>query len=147
MLIDALLPLLGSWRDRVVVVTGASSGIGRETALLFGRLGARVALVARRQALLESVAAELRTAGADALVVPADVGDANAARAAVARVSESWDRIDLLVNNAGLLRPAPVARIEAADLDAMLRVNLYGALFMTQAARSSTSPRSRGGVA
>ena len=134
MLIDALLPLLGSWRDRVVLVTGASSGIGRETALLFGRLGARVALVARRQALLESVAAELRTAGGDALVVPADVGDASAARAAVTRVSDTWGRIDLLVNNAGLLRPAPVARIEAADLDAMLRVNLYGALFMTQAA-------------
>ena len=134
MLIDALLPLLGSWRDRVVLVTGASSGIGRETALLFGRLGARVALVARRQAQLESVASELRSAGGDALVVPADVGDANAAQAAVARVRDAWDRIDVLVNNAGLLRPAPVARIEAADLAAMLRVNLYGALFMTQAA-------------
>jgi NAD(P)-dependent dehydrogenase (short-subunit alcohol dehydrogenase family) len=134
MLIDALLPLLGSWRDRVVLVTGASSGIGRETALLFGRLGARVALVARRQAPLEAVAAELRAAGGDALVAPADVGDALAARGAVERVREEWEGIDVLVNNAGLLRPAPVASIEAADLDAMLRVNLYGALFMTQAA-------------
>ncbi len=133
MWIDALLPLLGSWRDRVVLVTGASSGIGRETALLYGRLGARLALVARREALLESVAAEVREAGGDALVAPADVGDATAARAAVARVCDTWGRIDLLVNNAGLLRPASVDRIEAADLDAMLRVNLYGALFMTQA--------------
>ena len=134
MLIDALIPLLGAWRDRSVLVTGASSGIGRETALLFARLGAKVALVARREALLESVAAEVRSAGGEALVAPADVGDASAARAAVERVSEAWGRIDLLVNNAGLLRPAPVARIDAADLEAMFRVNLYGALFMTQAA-------------
>jgi NADP-dependent 3-hydroxy acid dehydrogenase YdfG len=124
MLVDALLPTLGSFRNRVVVVTGASSGIGRETALLFARLGAKVALVARRREVLESVAGEVRAAGGQPLVVPADVGEQRAARAAVARVGRVWKRIDVLVNNAGILRPAPVARITAADLDAMLRVNL-----------------------
>src|SRR5215475_9638725 len=108
MLLDALLGSLGSFRNRVVVVTGASSGIGRETALLFARLGARVALVARRRALLEAAAA-----------------DARAARAAVARIRRAWGRIDVLVNNAGVLKLAPVAQIKAGDLDAMLRVNLY----------------------
>jgi NAD(P)-dependent dehydrogenase (short-subunit alcohol dehydrogenase family) len=122
------------FKDKVVLVTGASSGIGRETALLLARLGARVALVARRRALLEGVAAEIRAGGGRALVAPADVGELRAARAAVARVRRAWGRIDILVNNAGVLVPAPVARIKAADLDAMLRVNLYGALFMTQAA-------------
>ena len=134
MLTDALLPALGSFRDRVVIVTGASSGIGRETALLFSRLGARVALVARRRELLGDVAREVEAAGGRALVVPADVGDARAARAGIGRVKRRWQRIDVLVNNAGVLRPAPVARIKPADLEAMLRVNLYGALFMTQAA-------------
>jgi len=134
MLLEAILPSLGSWRDRVVVVTGASSGIGRETALLFGRLGARVALVARRRKLLEEVAEGVRAAGGQPLVVAADVGDAGAARAAIGRVRRAWKRIDVLVNNAGVLRPGPVVRIQADDLDAMLRVNLYGALFMIQAA-------------
>jgi NAD(P)-dependent dehydrogenase (short-subunit alcohol dehydrogenase family) len=132
-ILEALMPSLRSLRERVVVVTGASSGIGRETALLFGRLGARVALVARRRELLKEVAEAVGEAGGQGLVVAADVGDARAARAAIARVRRRWKRIDVLVNNAGILRPAPVAQIKAADLDAMLRVNLYGALFMTQA--------------
>src|SRR5215472_19028075 len=134
MLVDALLPALGSFRDRVVVVTGASSGIGRETALLFARLGARVALVARRRPLLQETAAAVRAAGGTPLVAVADVGDARAARACVARVRRAWGRIDVLVNNAGILRTATVARLTASDLDAMLRVNLYGPLFMIQAA-------------
>jgi NAD(P)-dependent dehydrogenase (short-subunit alcohol dehydrogenase family) len=134
MLLDAVVPSLGSFRNRVVIVTGASSGIGRETALLFARLGARVGLVARRRALLEAVADEVRAAGGHPLVAAADIGEVRAARAAVARVRRVWGRIDVLVNNAGVLKPAPVARIKSADLDAMLRVNLYGALFMTQAA-------------
>jgi NAD(P)-dependent dehydrogenase (short-subunit alcohol dehydrogenase family) len=134
MLVDAILPALGSLRDRVVVVTGASSGIGRETALLFARLGARVALVARRREVLAGVADDARAAGGRAMVAAADVGDPRAARAAVARVRRAWGRIDVLVNNAGVLKPAPVARLKATDLEAMLRVNLYGPLFMTQAA-------------
>jgi uncharacterized protein len=134
MLVDAILPALSALRDRVVVVTGASSGIGRETALLLARLGARVALVARRREVLETVAKEVRAGGGRAMVAAADVGDARAARASIARVRRAWGRIDVLINNAGVLKPAPVARIRAADLDAMLRVNLYGPLFMTQAA-------------
>ena len=140
MLVEALLPALGSLRERTAIVTGASSGIGRETALLFARLGARVALVARRRALLETVAAEVVAAGGRALVVPADVSDRRAASTAVGRVRRAWGQIDVLVNNAGVLRPAPVARIKPADLDAMLQVNLYGALFMTQAALPRLRP-------
>jgi len=94
-------------------------------------------LVARRRALLEAAAADVRAAGGRPLVVPADVGDARAARAAVARIRRAWGRIDVLVNNAGVLKLAPVAQIKAGDLDAMLRVNLYGALFMMQAALPS----------
>ena len=138
------MPSLGSMRGRVVVVTGASSGIGRETALLFGRLGARVALVARRRELLKDVAESVREAGGRGLVVVADVGDARAARTAIASVRRTWKRIDVLVNNAGILRPARVAQIKPADLDAMLRVNLYGALFMTQAVLPAML-RGRGG--
>lgn len=137
MIAEALRPALGSFRNRVVVVTGASSGIGRQTAILFGSLGARVALVARRRELLQETAHEVAMAGGHALVVPADVGDLRAARAVVGRVRRVWKRIDVLINNAGILLPAPVAKITPNDLEAMLRVNLYGALFMTQAALPS----------
>src|SRR5215468_10661148 len=146
MLVEALRPALGSFRDRVVVVTGASSGIGRETALLFARLGASLALVARRRELLDAVAAEVVAAGGRALVAPADVGEPRAARAAVARVQRVWKRIDVLVNNAGILRPARVTDIARGDLEAMMRVNLYGALFMTQAALPALLQRRGGSI-
>lgn len=146
MIIEGILPLVGSFRDQVVLVTGASSGIGRETALLFAQRGARVALAARRRDLLEEVAAVIRAAGGTALVVPTDVTDPAAARAAATRVRRAWGHIDVLVNNAGVLKPSPVAKMRAADLEAMLRVNLYGALFMTQAVLPNMERRGRGAI-
>lgn len=146
MIVEGLLPLVGRFRDRVVLVTGASSGIGRETALLFAQRGARVALAARRRDLLEGVAATVRAVGGEALVVPTDVSDARAALAAVARVRRAWGGIDVLVNNAGVMLPSPVARLRAADLEAMLRVNLFGALFMTQAVLPGMERRGSGSI-
>lgn len=133
MLLERILPLVGRFRDQVVVVTGASSGIGRSTALTFARGGAAVVLVARRAALLEQLASEVRLAGGRALVAPTDMTDRQAVRAMVGRVRRTWRRIDILINNAGILIPGPVADIKSDDLEAMLRVNLFGALFMTQA--------------
>jgi NAD(P)-dependent dehydrogenase (short-subunit alcohol dehydrogenase family) len=119
------------FRDRVVVVTGASSGIGRATALAFASAGARLALVARRRAPLEAVAAEART---EALVLPTDVTDRAAVRDCFAAVVDRFGRVDIAVNNAGILRPSPVLDMEPGDLEAMLRVNLFGALFVMQEA-------------
>jgi NAD(P)-dependent dehydrogenase (short-subunit alcohol dehydrogenase family) len=119
------------FKDRVVLVTGASSGIGRATALAFAAAGARVALVARRRALLETIARE--TTGRT-LAVPADVTDRAQVEAAFDRVVEEWGRVDVVVNNAGVLVPGTVVDLALADLEAMLRVNLFGALFTMQAA-------------
>ena len=134
MVLKGLLPLIGTFRDQVVLVTGASSGIGRETALRFAQQGAAVALAARRRAQLEELAAAIETTGGQAMIVPTDVTDAHAARAAVAAVRRKWKRLDILVNNAGILKLAAVEKLRATDLEAMLQVNLFGALFMTQAA-------------
>lgn len=125
---------LQSFRDRSVAVTGASSGIGRATAIAFAAAGARVALVARRRAELERVAAEITAAGGRALVVPADVTNRDAVGACFDRIVAAHAAIDVVVNNAGLLVPGAVTTLRAADLDAMLRVNLFGALFVMQEA-------------
>ena len=120
-----------SFRDRVVVVTGASSGIGRATALAFASAGARVALMARRRRELEAVAMEM---DAEALVLPADVGNRSAVRAAFDTIDAHFGRVDLVVNNAGILRSSAVREIDPADLESMLRVNLFGALYVMQEA-------------
>jgi short-subunit dehydrogenase len=86
----------------VCIITGASSGIGRETALEFARAGAHVVLAARRDELLQQVAASARAFGVEALVVPADVGRAEDVRRIVEATLDRFGRIDVLVNNAGV---------------------------------------------
>ena len=122
---------LQGFRDKVVMVTGASSGIGRATALAFAAAGARVALVARRRDVLEEVA---RLAGGETAVLPTDVTRRDAVRASFAQARARFGRLDVVVNNAGILIPAPVPEMAEADLEAMLRVNLFGALFVMQEA-------------
>jgi NAD(P)-dependent dehydrogenase (short-subunit alcohol dehydrogenase family) len=122
---------LQGFEGKVVMVTGASSGIGRAVALAFAAAGARVALVARRQAALEEVA---RLAGGEAIVLPADVTRKEDVRACFAKARAHFGRIDVVVNNAGILLPAPVTDIVESELEAMLRVNLFGALFVMQEA-------------
>ena len=146
MLLERMLPFLGSFRDQVVVVTGASSGIGRETALAFGRAGARVALLARRRKLLEELAAAIRASGGKALALPVDVGDQHAVRDAVARIRRTWRRIDVLVNNAGVLVPATVARMDVADLERMMRVNFLGAVHTIRAVLPAMQRQGRGAI-
>jgi uncharacterized protein len=146
MLLERMLPWLGRFDGDVAMVTGASSGIGRETALAFGRAGARVALLARRKELLKELAGEIAAAGGKALVLPADVGHAPAVRAAAERVRRAWGKIDVLVNNAGVLLPSTVSAMKAADLETMMRVNFVGAVNTIQAVLPSMQRRGRGTI-
>ena len=122
------------FRGKTVVVTGASSGIGRETALAFGAAGARVALVARRRHVLDDVAQTITAQGGEALVVPADVTKPAAVRACLRAVRTHFRRVDIVVNNAGVMIPSPVIDLKPADLDAMFKVNVFGALAVMQEA-------------
>ena len=128
---------------KVVLVTGASSGIGRATALAFGAAGAKLALVARRRDALDEVA---REAGRDVLVVPTDVTDPAAVAACFAAIQERFGRVDVVVNNAGLLIPALVPDIRTADLRAMLDVNLFGALYVMQEALAAMRRQGDGAI-
>jgi len=88
-------------KGKVALVTGASSGIGLNTAKLFAREGAKVAILARRLNVLEEKAAEMRAEGGECLPIAGDVTDPASVNAAVQKVIDTWGRIDILVNNAG----------------------------------------------
>ncbi|MGK5555051.1 SDR family NAD(P)-dependent oxidoreductase [Actinomadura kijaniata] len=118
----------------VALVTGASSGIGAATARRLADNGASVALVARRKDRLEALAAEIEAAGGTALAVEADITDRDLAEGAVRQVLERFGRLDILINNAGLMLLGPVVGADAEEWDRMIAVNLQGLLYTTHAA-------------
>jgi 3-oxoacyl-[acyl-carrier protein] reductase len=121
-------------QDRVALVTGASQGIGRATALALARAGARVIVAARRAEKLDALAGEIAAAGGQALAVPMDVGDAGQVRTGFRQGIEHFGRLDVLVNNAAITRDALALRMKDEDWDAVLRTNLTGAFLCAQQA-------------
>ena len=128
--------------SRVVIVTGGAAGIGRATARRFARDGARVAVWDVKSGDPQTLAAEFSAAGGEGLFQTVDVTDAAAVAAAVATVVERWGRIDVLVNNAGILRDhqlvkwkggEKLAEMSERDFDAVVAVNLKGVFLCTRA--------------
>lgn len=105
---------------QVVIVTGASSGIGRETALHFAREKARVALAARREQQLQALEKEIQELGAEVLSLATDVAQRDQVEAMVQRVLERFGRVDILVNNAGSGLFALVEETTPEDMEAIL---------------------------
>jgi len=124
---------LETCRGLTALVTGASSGIGRLLALRLAQEGARVALVARREAELEAVAAEIRARSGEALVLPCDVADSSQAMASAGRALEHFGAIDVLVNNAGYGGQRSFLDWDLEDMERIMRVNYFGALYFTKA--------------
>ncbi len=124
---------LMNFTDQVVVVTGASRGIGRAIALVFAQAGARLALVSRTADALEAVAVEVRAVGAEALVLPTDVAVEEEVDQAIDRVVAEWGRVDVLVNNAGLIDFGPLHEIEPTAWDKVMGANLTGAYLCSRA--------------
>lgn len=118
----------------VALVTGASSGIGQATVRRLARRGALVAAVARRENRLADLAAELAAENRPVLALPADITDAKQARAAVGRVADEFGRLDVLVNNAGVMLLGPFDTSRDDDWRRMLELNLNGLLHVTQEA-------------
>ena len=130
----------------VVVVTGASAGIGRATAIAFARKGWRVALVARGRPGLDAARADVEAAGGEALVIECDVAQADAVRNATARVMQQWGRIDVWVNNAMLSVFAPAWDIPPGEWERVTRVTYLGAVNGTLAALDAMRARGRGTI-
>ena len=115
---------------RTALVTGAGRGIGRAVALALAAAGADLILVSRTLSQLEDVAREIASGGGRARVLPFDVTDTPAMRAAFAGL----DRLDILVNNAGINRPRPFLEVDEPTLDLLLRLNVRAAFLVAQAA-------------
>jgi NADP-dependent 3-hydroxy acid dehydrogenase YdfG len=118
----------------VALVTGASSGIGDATARALAEQGASVAVVARRKDRLDTLVAEIEAAGGTGYAVPADITERTQAEQAVAEVVNQFGRLDILINNAGLMLLGPVVGADAEEWERMIAVNQHGLLYMTNAA-------------
>jgi NAD(P)-dependent dehydrogenase (short-subunit alcohol dehydrogenase family) len=118
----------------VVVITGASSGIGRETALEFGQRGARVVVAARNEAALQTLAEEIGRVGGEALPVMTDVSDFAQVSTLASRAAERFGRIDTWVNNAAVSTYGTVEQMDAAELHRVVEVNLMGEIYGMKAA-------------
>ena len=120
-------------KNKVVLITGASSGIGAGTARRLAKEGARVVLVARRKDLLDTLAAEISSQGGQALAIQVDVTNHDDIQAMVDETLAKFGRIDVLVNNAGLGFSADVKDIEPDRLRLQVAVNLVGVIDCAQA--------------
>jgi NAD(P)-dependent dehydrogenase (short-subunit alcohol dehydrogenase family) len=123
-----------SFQGRVIVITGASSGVGRALARRFGADGAKVALLARNEPALQHAADEIKAAGGEALVLPVDVSDAAAVEAAADAVVQRWGGIDVWVNNAMVSVLSPALQMTADEFKRVTEVTYLGYVHGTLAA-------------
>jgi len=130
--------------DSVAIVTGAGTGIGKAAALALARAGAHVAAVDIDAGLAKSTADAVSQLGRRGLAVETDVGDVAAIDAMVRRVIAAFERIDVLVNNAGVTRRAYIMDLTEADWDRIMRVNAKGVFFCLQRVAREMIPRRSG---
>ncbi|UPM44875.1 SDR family oxidoreductase [Halocatena salina] len=128
----------------VVVITGASAGVGRAAARAFAEQGAQVGLLARGEAGLEGVRQDVEAAGGEALVVPTDVADADQVEAAADAVEEEFGPIDIWVNNAMTSVFSPAREMEADEYRRVTEVTYLGCVYGTQTALDRMLPRDEG---
>jgi 3-oxoacyl-[acyl-carrier protein] reductase len=123
-----------SLKDKVALVTGASQGIGRATAIALAAAGAKVVCAARNMEKLEAVVAEIGAKDQEARAIQLDVGNGEQVKAAFKQIGERFGRLDILVNNAAVTRDGLALRMKLEDWESVLRTNLTGAHLCTQQA-------------
>ncbi len=133
--------------DRTVLITGASSGIGRACAFAFGHAGARLVMFARRLNRLEQIQAQLKQQNVDSIVAEADLRDSSLLDEVWNKLPEDWRAVDILINNAGLaIGTATEWETEATAVDAMIDTNIKSLLHMTRLCVPGMINRGRGHV-
>jgi NADP-dependent 3-hydroxy acid dehydrogenase YdfG len=130
--------------NQTAIVTGASSGIGRATALAFAQAGVHVALAARNEAGLNAVAREIEALGRKTLVIPTDVTSQDQVNQMVQETAAAWGHVDILVANAGILVRKRVVDLEISDIERVMATNFYGVLYAIKAVLPSMLERRQG---
>jgi NADP-dependent 3-hydroxy acid dehydrogenase YdfG len=138
--------MLENVKGRVALVTGASSGIGEATALALAQAGAKVGITARRKERLDILAAKIASAGGEALVIQADFANEHEAQKAVHDTEAHFGRLDMLINNAGVMYLEPVAEADLGRWRHMLELNVLGLIAASQAALAGMKARQDGHI-
>src|SRR5471030_3161414 len=120
---------MNSIAEKVVVITGASSGLGEATARLLAARGAKVVLGARRLDRLEKPASEIASSGGEALAVPTDVASRDDMENLIQSAVQKFGKVDVLVNNAGIMPMAAMSKLKVEEWDLMIDVNIKGVLY------------------
>lgn len=136
---------MNNYKNKTVLITGASKGVGAETAKQFAKLGANVALVARNKAPLEALAAEINQYGY-AAVFPCDIGEISSLETLVTKVVDTFGAIDVLVNNAGLHHRGDFEKLTPAQVSNMVNVNLNAPLTLTHLCLNQLKQSNSGAV-
>lgn len=123
----------GKLQGKVAIVTGASAGIGKATAIALAAEGAKVAIVARRSDQLNDVAQQIVEAGGEALAIVADITDDAQIQTLIDKTKTTWEQIDILVNNAGIALVGEIAKSDPADWRRMIDLNLVALMNITHA--------------
>jgi NADP-dependent 3-hydroxy acid dehydrogenase YdfG len=116
-------------KDKVIVITGASSGIGEATAKLLAKHGAKTVLAARREDRLQAIANEIRQEGGQAVYIQTDVASSEDMQKLAQFVLKQYGRIDVLVNNAGIMPVSPLSELRVDEWEQMIDVNIKGVLY------------------
>ncbi|MEM9657799.1 MAG: SDR family NAD(P)-dependent oxidoreductase, partial [Planctomycetota bacterium] len=132
--------------EQTAIVTGASRGIGKAIAIALGTAGAKVACVARNRAKLEETATQINGDGGVASVHACDVTDSGEAQQVVDAVVENWQRLDIMVNNAGITRDTLIPRMTDQDWDEVISTNLRSVFLFTRAASQAMMRTRRGRI-
>lgn len=123
-------------KDKVVIITGGSSGLGEATARHLASKGAKVVIAARRKEKLEIIAADIRKNGGTVSVVQTDVTRREEVKQLIATTKKEYGKIDVLINNAGLMAIAPISEDKVEEWDKMIDINIKGVLYGISAALS-----------
>lgn len=139
---------MGRLEGKVAVITGGNSGVGAATALLFAKEGAKVVISARRQAQLEEVAAKIKEAGGEVLSVVTDISKPEAAKNLIGKTLETFGKIDVLVNNAGILESGlkPIDRVVDEDMDRIIDTNTKGTMYCMREASAEMAKAGQGSI-
>lgn len=133
-------------KDKVAVITGAASGIGKEIAIIFAREGAKIAIADLNQAAAEAAAREIDASGGRAIGVAMDVSNEDEVEAGIAKVISTFGALDVLVSNAGIQIVAPIVDFEFAKWKKLLAIHLDGAFLTTRAALRQMYKQKSGSV-